>query len=178
LALAIIVAATGAFFALTKNQTGKNEPNEPVESTPSFKIGVINTQKAIESHPDYPAGISLQKEEAALWESFEKTRENLITKAREEALSARERFLTALSEEFNVKMKVKQDELEKKVLEKSRLLGEPLNQEMEAYARQLEVEYQEQMVDLRLKLNVFQMEDDQTKKNNCQNGRAEKRRSR
>jgi hypothetical protein len=152
---AIIIG--GVFFVYNYQQ--KKAPENDVPA----KMGVININKAIEFHPKYALFIGLKKEETALLRDFEKTRAELLAQEQERIFTARKSEQEAFGQEFDAKMKTKQEELERKVAAKSQTVGAPLNAEMDAYLKQINEEYQPQMADLQLKLRVLQMEEPEAK---------------
>ena len=151
LAVILIITAGGAFFALSREKNAEYTP---------LQIGVMNMEKAIESHPNYLMWVELRQEEATLLESFNR---QITQDINAQQAAMHESAASAFEQEFNARMQAKQDELQEKMSEKAQMLSEPLDAEMKAYVKQIEKEYQPQIFNLRLKLSILQMEEEQAR---------------
>ena len=136
--------------------------NKPAaeNKTPISQIGIINVQKAVQSHPRYGAYQELQKQYSTLRAQAE-TQQYQSLQEQTTAPGSSDKALAgiheALGQEFNAAMTAKEKELNTRLAQKAEQLNQSLSAEFESYGKEIDQTYQPQIFSLQLKLKTVQL---------------------
>lgn len=144
-----------------------NKPGKDTNTPVVPQIGVVDTQKAVQSHPKYQQLISLQQEYNALAAKLEAANAHApagnggspqpADSGQTEAAKINNGVNTALEQEFNTKIAAKQAELHAALDAKVAAMRESLNGELKNYSDEVDKEYQPKIFDIQLKLKTVQV---------------------
>lgn len=149
LALLVLVAATGCF-----NKPAKQE-------TAAAGIGVIDMNKVVQVHPKYQQLMTLKKELNTIIAQAEAQQQQAAGRIKPQTggqpAPDNAALNTALEQEFQEKMAVKQAQLQQTLTAKASDLHSKLETELKEYSSEVDQEYQPQIFNLQLKLKTVQL---------------------
>ncbi|MDL2280599.1 hypothetical protein LJC10_01920 [Selenomonadales bacterium OttesenSCG-928-I06] len=152
--LVLVIAIAGYFFVSKKDSVS-------ISNT----IGIIDLDKAISAHPKYKQWLrEKQEEEELIYEAQQETYGIMQQEQQGQSKldgNLQDAMRKSFEEEFNSKMKAKQEELMQSIDDKVQEAKKPLQEEFENYARQVNEEYDTKLFDLHLKLKVLSVEEQQ-----------------
>ncbi len=141
--------------------TRSTPPETKPPQTP--QVGVIDMDKAIKYHPKYQDWQKLKQQAATMQEQLNAAAAKADADAAGPAANMAGHMadgLKAASEQaFKVKMTAKQEELQAQLTEKANKVHSELSAQMQAYAAELDKEYQPQLFNLQLKLQTVRMDE-------------------
>lgn len=126
----------------------------------SLVVGILDTAKAIQGHPQYQQVQALQQEintilaRAKLADA--KAKQN-YEQERTSAAMDMDTLAKAMEQQYQARMKGKQNELTERLNVKATALRNDNNSKLDAYVKELDQEYQSQIFNLQVKLRTLQM---------------------
>jgi hypothetical protein len=146
-----LVAAFSAFLVIAGcgSQQAKTTP-PPAQS----KIGIIAMDRAIKAHPKYAEVQRLQNDYAVLAARVDAERAQGSAGA---GLSPAAGAEQAAAKEFDARMGAKQSEVKTRLQAAAEQTNREMAAELDAYARELDQEYQPKLFSLQLKLKTVQL---------------------
>lgn len=148
---------------------GTKQTQEKPTAVP--KVGVINMDNAIKAHPKYKQLMVLVQQADGMAAGLEAQQladahqvQQLQNNAFVPTVSQNEldELNRAAAQEDQTKMAAKERELNEKLRNKAKEIEQKLTEEINAYGDQLDKEYQPQIFNLQLKLNVVQLSKEET----------------
>lgn len=150
--LLVAVVTASLVIAGCGSQQAKTTP--PAQS----KIGLINMEKAIKAHPKYADVQRLQKDYAALAARIDAEQaQGLATAAGLPAAGTPAGLEQAAAKEFEARMAAKEAEAKTRLQAAADQASRDMATELDAYARELDQEYQPQLFSIQLKLKTVQL---------------------
>jgi len=146
-----VVVAVVASLALAG--CGTKQPKTASVPAPAA-IGVIDMDKAIKAHPRYADVVRMQKENAALAASLDAERAQAAGMSGPLGASGLEQ---AAAKEFEARMAAKEAEVRTQLEAAAEQVRRDLASELDAYAREIDKEYQPKLFNLQLKLRTIQL---------------------
>lgn len=146
----VIVLGFVAGCASKPSPDAKSVENQPT-------IGVMDMDKAIKNHPKYNEFLRLQQEFNSLTSEAQAESAPAQTPGPDEVAG----LASAADQEFRAKMAAKQAEIETGLRASAEELHHKQAGEMDAYAQELDKEYQPKIFDLQLKLKTVQLTKEQ-----------------
>lgn len=159
--VAVLLLTAGCFFDKSGKDT--NTPAAP-------QVGVVDVDRAVQSHPQYQQLLTLQQQYNALAAKLEAARSaaagsekggSPMTGADQPAsmpdAAVNDGLHAALEQEFQAKMTGKQTELNAALKAKAAALHAALNTELQEYTAALDKEYQPNIFDIQLKLKTVRL---------------------
>ncbi len=134
--------------------------SQPAKTTPpaQSKIGLIDMEKAIKAHPKYADVQSLQKDYAALTARIDAEQaQGPATAAGLPAAGNPASLAQAAAKEFEARMAAKEAEVKTRLQAAADQASRDMAAELDAYARELDQEYQPQIFSIQLKLKTVQL---------------------
>lgn len=147
-------AALLATLLLLAAGCGQKQPQDTKDSAPN-KIGFVNIDKAVKAHSKYAELQKLQREYDLL--AAQAQRENNQQAKLPAAPNQAAGLIEASQQEYQARMAAKQTELNAGLNAASEEIRGKLAQELEAYAAEVDKEYQPQIFSLQLKLKTLQL---------------------
>ena len=159
--LVILLLSTALFIGCSRSKSPETTP-------PAMPhIGIIDMDKAIQSHPKYQEWQQLKQQAATLRQRLTVGADQTLDNPAEPPpfldmqSSAAAGLQTAAEREFNAKMAAKQRELQAAFVQKANKVHGELAAKLNAYAQELEEEYQPQIFNYQLKLQTIRMDEKQ-----------------
>ncbi|SDD81897.1 hypothetical protein [Sporomusa acidovorans] len=148
--------------------TGCSRSTPPETKPPEMpQVGVINMDKAISAHPKFQEWQKLKQQAATLrqqlaGQAVAAADAQETSPAMDLPNKAAAGLQATAEQEFNAKMVAKQRELADQLAEKADKARATLNAEYQAYAQEVEKEYQPQLFSYQLKLQTIKLDEKQT----------------
>lgn len=150
----LIVAAVIASLVIAGCGSQQAKTTPPAQS----KIGLIVMEKAIKAHPKYGDVQRLQKDYAALAARIEAEQaQGLAATAGLPSTESPAGLQQAAAKEFEARMAAKEGEVRTRLQADADQVSRGMAAELDAYARELDQEYQPQIFSLQLKLKTVQL---------------------
>ncbi len=150
----LLVAAVTASLVIAGCGPQQAKTTPPAQS----KIGLIVMEKAIKAHPKYADVQRLQKDYAALAARIDAEQaQGLAAGAGLPAAGSQTGLEQAAAKEFEARMTAKEAEVKTRLQAAADQVSRGMAAELDAYARELDQEYQPQIFSLQLKLKTVQL---------------------
>ena len=150
----LLVAAVTASLVVAGCGSQQAKTTPPAQS----KIGLIVMETAIKAHPKYADVQRLQKDYAALSARIDAEQaQSLAAGAGLPATGSPAGLEQAAAKEFEARMTAKEAEVRTRLQAAADQVGRGMEADLDAYARELDQEYQPQIFSLQLKLKTVQL---------------------
>lgn len=150
----LLVAAVTASLVIAGCGSQQAKTNPPAQS----QIGLIVMEKAIKAHPKYADVQRLQKDYAALAARIDAEQaQSLAAGAGLPPAASPAGLEQAAAKEFAARMAAKEAEVKTRLQAAADQVSRGMGAELDAYARELDQEYQPQIFSLQLKLKTVQL---------------------
>lgn len=134
----------------------------PGENAPASRIGVVDMEKAVRAHSRYS---ELQKLDQDIAKMQAETARISNTAAGNQGASVSGQsnagYLQGLDQQFAEQMAHKRSELEQNLQSKAMAAKQEINQHLSEYAKELDKDYQPEILSLQLKMQTVQMTQDE-----------------
>ena len=129
---------------------------------PATLVGIIDVKKAVKAHPKYNQLMALGQQADVISAQLEAQQMAAVQGSSTASLAGMfqneaAELDKAFEQQFNAKMSVKQEELNRQIGAKADKAHQTLSDEMKAYSDQLDKEYQPRIFNLQLKLKTVQL---------------------
>ncbi|EGO62946.1 hypothetical protein [Acetonema longum] len=149
---------TMAGLALLALAAGCGQGDKAAQNAPV--IGILDTAKAIQGHPQYQQVQVLQREINTI-QAQAKLADTKAKQAYEQEKTAAamdmDSLAKAMEQQYQARMKGKQNELTQRLKDKAAALNNDNNIKLDAYVKELDQEYQNQIFNLQVKLRTLQL---------------------
>ncbi|MDT8903786.1 hypothetical protein [Anaeroselena agilis] len=150
----IFVAAVAASLVIAGCGSQQAKTTPPPKST----IGLIVMEKAIKAHPKYAEVQRLQKDYAALAARIDAEKaQGLAARATLPAAGSPAALEQAAAKEFDARMAAKEAEVKTRLQAAADQASRDVAAELDAYAHELDQQYQPQIFSIQLKLKTVQL---------------------
>lgn len=136
----------------------KSTPETKTAAVP--QVGILNVDKAVQAHPKYAEYQRLQKEYNTLAAQAAVEKQTAVQgQAQDNAMpdGALQGLNEALGQEFNSKVAAKQNEISVRLNQKADEVRRDLAGQFDAYTKEMDETYQNQIFSLQLKLKTVQL---------------------